>query len=39
MIFSFDKIYDHKIPVTKCTIFADRKTRKVSLIRHIKRSP
>jgi len=29
MIFSYDKIYDHKFPVTKCTISADRKTRKI----------
>jgi len=30
MIFSYDKIYDHKILVTKCTISADRKTRKIA---------
>jgi len=30
MIFSYDKIYDHKIPVTKCTISAERKTRKIT---------
>jgi len=29
MIFSYDKIYDHKFPVTQCTISADRKTRKM----------
>jgi len=29
MIFSCDKIYDHKFPVTKCTISADRKTIKI----------
>ena len=26
MIFSYDKIYDGKFPVTKCTISTDRKT-------------
>jgi len=31
MIFSYDKIYDHKFPVTKCTISADRKTRKITV--------
>ena len=30
MIFSYDKIYDHKFLVTKCTISADRKTRKIT---------
>jgi len=32
MIFrpSDDKIYDHKFLVTKCTISADRKTRKIT---------
>jgi len=30
MIFSYDKIYDGKFPVTKCTIFADCKTIKVT---------
>ena len=30
MIFSYDKIYDGKFPVTKCTISADRKTRKIT---------
>jgi len=30
MIFSYDKIYDHKFTVTKCTISADRKTRKIT---------
>jgi len=30
MIYSYDKIYDHKFPVTKCTISADRKTRKIT---------
>jgi len=29
MIFSYDKIYDGKFPVTKCTI-ADRKTIKIT---------
>jgi len=30
MIFSYDKIYDHKFPVTKSTISADRKTIKIT---------
>jgi len=32
MIFrpSYDKIYDHEFPVTKYTISADRKTRKIT---------
>jgi len=30
MVFSYDKIYDGKFPVTKCTISADRKTIKIS---------
>jgi len=30
MIFSYDKIYDHKFPVAKCTISANRKTRKIT---------
>ena len=35
MIFSYDKIYDHKChdhkcPVTKCTISGDRKTIKIT---------
>jgi len=30
MIFSNDKIYDHKFPVTKCTISTDHKTRKIT---------
>jgi len=30
IIFSYDKIYDHKFPVTKCTISADRKTGKIT---------
>jgi len=30
MIFSYDKIYDGKFPVTKCTISADRKTIKIT---------
>jgi len=30
MIFSYDKIYDGKFPVTKCTIFADHKTLKIT---------
>jgi len=30
MIFSYDKIYDHKFPVTKCTISAYPKTRKIT---------
>jgi len=29
MIYSYDKIYDRKFPVTKCTISADRKTRNI----------
>jgi len=29
-IFSLDKIYDHKFVVTKCTISADRKARKIT---------
>ena len=29
MIFSYDKIYDGKFPVSKCTISADRKTIKI----------
>jgi len=31
MIFNYDKIYDHKFPVTKCTISADRKTRTITV--------
>jgi len=30
MIFSYDKIYDGKFPVTKCTISADCKTIKIT---------
>jgi len=30
MIFSYDKIYDGKFPVTKCTISADHKTIKIT---------
>ena len=30
MIFSYDKIYDGKFSVTKCTISADRKTIKIT---------
>jgi len=30
MIFSYDKICDHKFTVTICTISADRKTRKMT---------
>jgi len=30
MMFSYDKIYDHKFPVTKCMISVDRKTRKIT---------
>jgi len=30
MIFSYDKIYDGKFPVAKCTISADRKTIKIT---------
>jgi len=30
MIFSYDKIYDGKFPVKKCTIYADRKTIKIT---------
>ena len=32
MIFSYDKIYDGKFPVTKCTISADRKTIKITAL-------
>jgi len=30
MIFSYDKIYDGKFPVTKFAISADRKTMKIT---------
>jgi len=30
MIFGYNKIYDGKFPVTKCTISADRKTRTIT---------
>jgi len=30
MIFSYDKSYDHKFPVTKCRISAYHKTRKIT---------
>jgi len=30
MIFSYDKIYDGQFPVTKCTISAYRRTRKIT---------
>jgi len=32
VIFSYDKINDHKIPVTKCTISTDRKAKKDNCI-------
>ena len=35
MILSYDEIYDHKFPVTKCTISADRKTRKITALAQI----
>jgi len=31
MIFSYDKIYDGKFPVTKCTISADRKSKTIKI--------
>jgi len=35
MILSYDKIYDNKNPVIKCTISANRKTRKIISLHYV----